>query len=688
MDSIHESKLVILVSFVHLQVLNLKAAAVRNSILCRIYLNLARAYHEFGYSGRTGAVLGILKPLVVNECAVLVNEFDVIYGKYLYTIGNVSKCLQIISCAQEKESDDISLGRILILESQVSLQDDLNRAASSISKAYEIFTRMAHDSKAKRSVLDITNQLISCCLQLKRVSVRQGIPQLAEYYLQQGISLSKRSHSNLTHIIMGIAETRLKISCGILVDSQLVSDDLSSHEDFIRPRARMHMNRGDIALASESENQIAFKEYLQAESQVQIGMDPHFIEEFDKLQLNEYCGLNNGDAKSKKSSELIARCTLLEATKVKAMCRLAEVLINEDKLKEAAEKLKMTCTFRLTAPNQACYYIAMAKLQFKQFIAKQMTNYNLSLFDEAVLSLPWCPPQSPSSKSSNKSREKGIESVYKCVSEALSIACKYGNSAEVEALAHMAVMLGFLRTYMFQTLSRSPISKFIFQLELPNSILYNRRCLNWEARLENAESEKGEAIDQQLVNFEERFLKAVPDNIFFVSVNFDLKRGDLYLGRVSSGTQLLFKLPLKRAATRQGETDGLGFQEVDSIFMDIMKRNKATTSNAKNCITKKLRKEWSEERKSLDSQLEELLMKMEQCWLGGFKGLLSTVDFTGRKVLKRIDVFQKKVEAIIFTAISKKFSAKPTKPIFHADFFALALKMGSDPGYEQIEDLL
>ena len=119
--------------------------------------------------------------------------------------------------------------------------------------------------------------------------------------------------------------------------------------------------------------------------------------------------------------------------------------------------------------------------------------------------------------------------------------------------------------------------------------------------------------------FEDDFINAIPSNLVICSINFDIERGDVYITRLEKNNPTVFKLPLTRTSTRQGETDGLTFQMVSDNFADIMKRNQESTRGAKYCTTSQARRTWFDTRKFLDGELKEFLEQIEDKWLGGFK---------------------------------------------------------------------
>ncbi|KAI8915917.1 peptidase family C50-domain-containing protein [Gorgonomyces haynaldii] len=181
-------------------------------------------------------------------------------------------------------------------------------------------------------------------------------------------------------------------------------------------------------------------------------------------------------------------------------------------------------------------------------------------------------------------------------------------------------------------------------------------------------------------------IKDLPDNWILVSIGFDIDRNDLYLSR-SDGEQVVFKLPLKRHATRQGEDDGLGYEQMEQQFQHIMKENKQSTTSAKH-LTKHERKEWYQKRMDLDQMLKEWLETLESKWLGGFKGLMQSKDYISHSVDRHLIQFKDRIEGLVYSSLTKRFITKQNKVSLPIQFYKMILRMGSEPGYDDIEDII
>ncbi|KAI8918729.1 peptidase family C50-domain-containing protein [Entophlyctis helioformis] len=191
--------------------------------------------------------------------------------------------------------------------------------------------------------------------------------------------------------------------------------------------------------------------------------------------------------------------------------------------------------------------------------------------------------------------------------------------------------------------------------------------------------------------FDSDFLQQIPDDLLVCSLSFDIKRQDMYVTRIESGGRfVLFKLPLKRQATREGESDGLCFEQVDAEFKDIMAESRRTIDDAKGQnLSREEVLAWREDRATLDGRMQAMLAQIESVWLGGFKGLLSTLDLDGDGLAPSLELFKKRMETIIFKAVSK-LTAMRAKPLaFELDLCKAILRMGATPADDkEIEDVL
>ena len=201
-----------------------------------------------------------------------------------------------------------------------------------------------------------------------------------------------------------------------------------------------------------------------------------------------------------------------------------------------------------------------------------------------------------------------------------------------------------------------------------------------------------EDIFKDCETFKQEFLQKIPANMVVCSITFDVKRHDMYLCRMESGCEsVVFKLPLQRQSTRDGETEGLTFDKAMRQFQDIMQESQNTINELKgveNVSRDQIRK-WRTGRMALDKRLGSFLSEVESVWLGGFKGLLSTVSFESKGVFSLLDLFKTRLETLILKVVTTSTAARAKLVKFDIGLCNAILRIGRlTDNYKEIEDIL
>ncbi|AEY94740.1 FAAR089Cp [Eremothecium gossypii FDAG1] len=112
-----------------------------------------------------------------------------------------------------------------------------------------------------------------------------------------------------------------------------------------------------------------------------------------------------------------------------------------------------------------------------------------------------------------------------------------------------------------------------------------------------------------------------------ISVDICKYNGDLLLSKVVSTTGKHFhlRLPLNRHESRDLSQETLTFALLMEELNDIIEKNNRTTSIEVTSVikTKEDRREWWEERYSLDKRMCDLMRRIEDSWICGFCGFFS-----------------------------------------------------------------
>ena len=324
-----------------------------------------------------------------------------------------------------------------------------------------------------------------------------------------------------------------------------------------------------------------------------------------------------------------------------------------------------------------------------------MSRVTRQMFEECVISIPWSIKATKNtSKKPNAKSTKNSEimtQVLKFVYDGFIKVCKIGQAGQAEKLGLDYATITLINSYFLKETNAvgNLFNDLIYMLEYPKGIYYTRQVKGTKTR------EQNELVSSS--SFVEEICKELPPDWVVCTFSLDIERDILYVSRMQSNLRnSLFKLPLKRFATREGEVNGPGFsyKVAQTTFSDIMDGNKETTSNAKFCTTPKQRRDWFSARSDLDSRLEQFLQELEQNWLGAFKvtiihkGVLSPIVFSDNHILK-VEQFKERILNLLHRNVFTSKKSKSAKMIdIDISVFETFLRIDGVPSYEDAEDML
>ena len=148
--------------------------------------------------------------------------------------------------------------------------------------------------------------------------------------------------------------------------------------------------------------------------------------------------------------------------------------------------------------------------------------------------------------------------------------------------------------------------------------LSREECLQWPL-LEASDFSLTSAAD-----FQQEYIDIIPESWTAISLGLNETHDELYVTRFETGVApFVLRLPLARHASRDLDEDEFTFEDGKRDFEEIIELSDFSTRNAKDVTSREARQQWWDERGALDTRLHELLVNMENIWLGGFKGVFS-----------------------------------------------------------------
>jgi separase len=143
-------------------------------------------------------------------------------------------------------------------------------------------------------------------------------------------------------------------------------------------------------------------------------------------------------------------------------------------------------------------------------------------------------------------------------------------------------------------------------------------CLRWPT------SDPSHFAFSSVSSFQKEYVDIIPETWSAVSLALSEARDELFITRFESGlSPFVLRLPLARHASREMDEEEFSFEDGKRDFDEIVELSDFSTRSAKDMTSREARHQWWAEREALDTRLRELLINMENIWLGGFKGIFS-----------------------------------------------------------------
>lgn len=177
-----------------------------------------------------------------------------------------------------------------------------------------------------------------------------------------------------------------------------------------------------------------------------------------------------------------------------------------------------------------------------------------------------------------------------------------------------------------------------------------------------------------LLNFQRDYVNIIPDTWTAVSLALNDNLDELYITRFESGTSpFVLRLPLTRHASRDMDEEEFTFEDGKRDFEEIIDLSDFSTRTAKDMTSREARQQWWTEREALDTRLHELLLNMENIWLGGFKGIFSQHE----KHPSLLARFRKSLDNILNQHLpSRRRKTQQKKPMLDARILELFVGLG------------
>lgn len=128
--------------------------------------------------------------------------------------------------------------------------------------------------------------------------------------------------------------------------------------------------------------------------------------------------------------------------------------------------------------------------------------------------------------------------------------------------------------------------------------------------------------------FQTDYIDIIPEDWTAVSISISECQNELRLCKLKKGNSpFVMCIPLNRSTSREADEDAFVFDEGKAEMKKIIELANFSTHEAGDLSRKGAKTTWWEARAALDSRLRDLLINIENIWLGGFKGMLCHSSF-------------------------------------------------------------
>jgi separase len=196
--------------------------------------------------------------------------------------------------------------------------------------------------------------------------------------------------------------------------------------------------------------------------------------------------------------------------------------------------------------------------------------------------------------------------------------------------------------------------------------------------------------------FQKEYIDIIPNSWTTVSLTLSEDHNELYIVRYRANqAPFLLRLPMTRNKMQDIEEDEesptFDYESGKAELQEIIELSNYSCSKPPSAMTQETKQSWWDEREALDLRMQELIINIENIWLGGFKGVLSQ----HRKDSALLARFRKSLDGVLDRHLPSRqgTKTKAKKLVLDANIVELFVGLGDDHDGEvdmdeQVLDLL
>ncbi|KAK4944161.1 hypothetical protein LTR28_008294 [Elasticomyces elasticus] len=124
--------------------------------------------------------------------------------------------------------------------------------------------------------------------------------------------------------------------------------------------------------------------------------------------------------------------------------------------------------------------------------------------------------------------------------------------------------------------------------------------------------------------FQKDYIDIIPTSWTVISLSLNDNQDEFHIIRYDAGANpFILRLPLARQAHQEADEELFNFERGRAELREIVELSNYSCHNTGDVSSKDAKSSWWAEREFLDNRLHELVVNMENVWLGGFRGIFS-----------------------------------------------------------------
>ena len=408
------------------------------------------------------------------------------------------------------------------------------------------------------------------------------------------------------------------------------------------------------------------------------------------------------------------------------------LLINQGETDLGLELLKRADSMKFDSNQEVLQQVAMAEGLLRKFGDELALDFTFNVLPESTISFPALSStasKKPSTQTSLSSTPMSLANVttpkktsrqkrtddefarFLCeAQERLVNIQRRSTSTAGMSVFHQLCGLGSKAMLLLSALNASMSlsgtlhpTRAACSIEMSRIEAFSREMSTVEAEKEYTSHEFDVQVAVQDFNshlsaarFQREYVDIIPNSWTTVSLTLSEDHNELYIVRYRANqAPFLLRLPMTRNKMQDIEEDEesptFDYESGKAELQEIIELSNYSCSKPPSAMTQETKQSWWDEREALDLRMQELIVNIENIWLGGFKGVLSQ----HRKDSGLLARFRKSLDGILDRNLPSRqgTKSKTKKLVLDANIVELFVGLGDDHDGEvdmdeQVLDLL